>query len=470
MAALGVMFAGLNGCGGGGASNAPATATADPVVPAPPVSTPVVTLPPVPDPVVAAPLILGLPVGGVSAATLGVVVAQGDDLSEAIASYYVNARGIPATNVIRVNVNAASDTLSVADFAVMKAEVDAKLPAGIQATLLTWVRPSRVTGSCTMGMTSAMALGYDTGYCGGGCVNTKASPYFDSESGMPWQDVSMRPSMMLGATTMAAAKSLIDRGLLADNSQPGGDGYLLRTSDTARSVRFSDYTNLPASWAGNPGLQLNYIDNSAGGSADNISNKKDVLFYFTGLAQVSGTGSNSFRPGGIADHLTSFGGLLPLANGQMPITAWLDAGATASYGTVEEPCNYTQKFSKASVLIDHYYRGDTLVEAYWKSVQWPGQGLFIGEPLARPFAEVPAFEVVNGQYRITTRSLRAKASYSLQYKAANGSWENLASFSATRAQSQTLWSPLPPSDATQLRWLGPCPNGAAQQCTLATSR
>ena len=92
MAALGVMFAGLNGCGGGGASNAPATATADPVVPAPPVSTPVVTLPPVPDPVVAAPLILGLPVGGVSAATLGVVVAQGDDLSEAIASYYVNAR------------------------------------------------------------------------------------------------------------------------------------------------------------------------------------------------------------------------------------------------------------------------------------------------------------------------------------------------------------------------------------------
>lgn len=30
-------------------------------------------------------------------------------------------------------------------------------------------------------------------------------------------------------------------------------------------------------------------------------------------------------------------------------------------------------------------RGDTLLEAYWKSVAMPGQGLFIGEPLARPF-------------------------------------------------------------------------------------
>jgi xylose isomerase len=26
-----------------------------------------------------------------------------------------------------------------------------------------------------------------------------------------------------------------------------------------------------------------------------------------------------------------------------------------------------------------------LIEAYWKSVAWPGQGLFVGEPLARPW-------------------------------------------------------------------------------------
>jgi hypothetical protein len=36
----------------------------------------------------------------------------------------------------------------------------------------------------------------------------------------------------------------------------------------------------------------------------------------------------------------------------------------------------------------HYLQGETLIEAYWKSVQMPGQGVFIGEPLARPFAGV----------------------------------------------------------------------------------
>jgi hypothetical protein len=33
----------------------------------------------------------------------------------------------------------------------------------------------------------------------------------------------------------------------------------------------------------------------------------------------------------------------------------------------------------------HYLAGDTLIEAYWKSVAMPAQGLFIGEPLAAPF-------------------------------------------------------------------------------------
>jgi hypothetical protein len=32
-----------------------------------------------------------------------------------------------------------------------------------------------------------------------------------------------------------------------------------------------------------------------------------------------------------------------------------------------------------------YLGGETLIEAYWKSVRMPGQGVFVGEPLARPF-------------------------------------------------------------------------------------
>jgi uncharacterized protein (TIGR03790 family) len=418
--------------------------------------------------------LLSLPTHAIGAGQLAVIVAAGDTLSESIASYYQRARGIPSANIIRVTLTTGADTISAGDFATLKAQIDAALPSNVQATLLTWTAPSRVLGSCAMGITSALALGYSTQYCNASsatCAATTASPYFDSESAQPWQDHGIRPSMMLGASTLAAAKTLIDRGVQADASFPAGDGYLVRTSDVERSVRYTDFTALPAKWSGNNGLQLNYIDNSVGAASDGISGKSNVLFYFTGLAGVPpALTSNSFRAGAIADSLTSYGGVLPGGNGQMPITTWLDAGVTASYGTVEEPCNYTQKVSKASVLIDQYYRGATLIEAYWKSVQWPGQGLFIGEPLAQPFRDSPSFTVSADQYTISTRSLRANSTYSLQYRStSSGSWVTLGSFRLTRAQPQSWRVSLPAGTITQLRWLGPCATNTNLQCTLSTS-
>ncbi len=439
----------LIGCGGGSASGATGT-------PATPTPTSTLTL--------------SLPGRAIGPSQLAVIVAAGDPLSEAIAGYYQTARGIPAANIIRVKLTTGVDTISASDFATLKTALDAQLPSGVQATLLTWSAPSRVVGSCAMSITSALAFGFDPKYCGGSCAVTAASPYFDSESAQPWQDHQMRPSMMLGASTLEAAKALIDRGVRADASLPGGDGFLLRTSDVLRSVRYPDYPALPTLWSGNGGLQLNYIDNSAGAASDSISGKSNVLFYFTGLATVPGLASNGFRPGAIGDSLTSWGGYLPSGNGQMPITAWLDAGATASYGTVEEPCNHPQKFSRASVLIDQYYRGATLIEAYWKAVEWPGQGLFVGEPLAQPFRDSPSFTIDNGQYSISSRAWRANVNYVLQYRVGTaGSWITLASFKLNRAQAQSWRAPLPPADATQLRWLGPCPANASQQCTLSTS-
>ena len=70
----------------------------------------------------------------------------------------------------------------------------------------------------------------------------------------------------------------------------------------------------------------------------------------------------------------------------MPATDWIASGATASYGTVSEPCSHLQKFPHPQVLLLHYLQGSSVIEAYWKSVAWPQQGVFIGEPLAAPFA------------------------------------------------------------------------------------
>jgi uncharacterized protein (TIGR03790 family) len=109
------------------------------------------------------------------------------------------------------------------------------------------------------------------------------------------------------------------------------------------------------------------------------------MFYFTGISQVSQLKSNRFLPGAIADHLTSFGGMLTDSH-QMSSLRWLEAGTTGSYGTVVEPCNFPQKFPHPGVVMYYYLRGETLLQAYWKGVQQPGQGIFIGDPLARPFA------------------------------------------------------------------------------------
>jgi uncharacterized protein (TIGR03790 family) len=421
-------------------------------------------------------LTLTLPAGGLAPADLAVIVAEGDALSEAVGAAYVAARGVPAANLIRVKVSTASHTISAADFALLKTDIDARLAAaapGVQATLLTWAAPSRVVGACSMGITSAMALGYDTRYCNptpavSTCPSTAASPLYDSESRRPQAELQLRPSMLLGATTLAGAQALINRGVAADATHPAGEGWLVRTADADRSSRWTDFAALPSAWGST--LRLNYVDNSLGpGSANSLAGKTGVLFYLTGLASVANLGTLQFRPGALADTLTSTGGLLPTGGGQMPITAWLEAGATASYGTVEEPCNFQQKFSRASVLIDHYWRGATAIEAYWKAVQWPGQGLFIGEPLARPFRDAPSFAIVGGEYQIKTRALRPGSRYALQYRLSGGAWTTLADFTGQRGQALDGRAPLPPAAAVQIRWQGPCPDNAANACMLAQS-
>jgi uncharacterized protein (TIGR03790 family) len=124
-------------------------------------------------------------------------------------------------------------------------------------------------------------------------------------------------------------------------------------------------------------------------SLDKTAGVRDVdrvLMYLTGAVSVPHLDTVGFLPGALADHLTSFGGLLDRPTGQMNVLSWIEAGATASYGTTSEPCAHLQKFPHPQALLLFYVQGASALEAYWKSVQWPQQGLFVGEPLAAPFA------------------------------------------------------------------------------------
>lgn len=323
---------------------------------------------------------------GLTPSQLAILVAQGDATSESIAQAYAAARGIAASQIVRLPVSTGSATLSDTDFATLRAQLTAQMPAGTQALLVTWTQPSRVQGSCEMSLTSALTFGYDPRWCGL-CKETQPSPYYDSRSRQPFTDHGIRPAMMLGAGSLDAAQQLIARGVAAEGLMTRGgrgNGWLVRTSDEARSARWTDFRVLAVT--AYPNITWRYLDNSAATASDLVTGQSQVMFYFTGLPRVGDIQSNSYLPGAVADHLTSSAGRLPDASGQMPVTDWLAAGLTGSYGTVEEPCNYTEKFPRATVMAQHYASGETLIEAYWKSVQWPGQGLFVGDPLARPWA------------------------------------------------------------------------------------
>jgi len=322
------------------------------------------------------PVLTHFPQPGLSPDQLGVIVNDDDPDSVAIAAYYLEKRSIPATNLIHVRFKPGSSTMSRETFINIKRRVDRATPKTVQAFALTWAQPYRV--DC-MSITSAFAFGFDPAYCANTCKPTRPSPYFNSSVAQPYATYKMRPAMSLAAASVADAKKLIDRGVASDHSNPAGTAYLLSTSDKARNVRAAGFETLR--------IQMQAIIPTEIVQADTLARKHDVMFYFTGLTQVPALDSNTFLPGAIGDHLTSAGGVL-FGTGQMSSLKWLEAGATGSYGAVIEPCNYPNKFPIPGVVMAHYLMGETLIEAYWKSVQMPGQGIFIGEPLARPFAGV----------------------------------------------------------------------------------
>jgi uncharacterized protein (TIGR03790 family) len=306
-------------------------------------------------------------------ADLAVVINSADPLSVAIGEYYVKARHIPTRNVARVSFDPHRTTMPEVEFTKLKEAIEKRIGVGPQGYALTWAQPYRV--GC-MSMTSAFAFGVNAGFCATGCTLTRPSPYFNSPSVRPYQDLRIRPAMSIAATDFDTAKQLIDRGIHSDSTFPKGTAYFVTTDDVPRSSRSREYVLAARSLRDRMPVQVI--------RAPGIKQKDDVLFYFIGALSVPDLPSIRFRPGAIADHLTSFGGMLTDSS-QMSSLRWILAGATGSYGTVVEPCSFPHKFPDVEVLTRRYLDGETLLEAYWKSVAMPGQGLFIGEPLAAPF-------------------------------------------------------------------------------------
>jgi uncharacterized protein (TIGR03790 family) len=307
------------------------------------------------------------------AAQVAVVVNESSPGSLEVGEYYLRARGIPARNLVKLRFPASSRKLSFEEFVSLRDEINRQLDASIEAVVFVWTTPYAV--ECAS-ITGAYTLGIQPEFCAKTCNPSRPSRYFDSRSSRPYQDFGLRLSMLLPVESVEKAKALIDRGVLSDFKRPHGKVFLLKTSDVHRNTRARFF---PASVElSDPPVSIRTIN------ADKIEKENDIILYLTGAVSVPALDTLGFLPGAVADHLTSFGGDL-LGTRQMSSLRWLDAGATGSYGTVSEPCNHWQKFPNPIVLLKHYLSGTSLIEAYWRSVAWPMQGLFIGEPLATPY-------------------------------------------------------------------------------------
>lgn len=324
--------------------------------------------------------------GRITAAELGLVINTADPYSVTIGEYYARRRGIPDANVVRVQLPQRA-SLTRDEFTALNDALRSQLPESVNGLALAWVQPYAV--DCNS-LTSALGQGLQPDVCANSCAPTRPSPYVSYFGARPWVVLGLRPAMQLAARSVPAAMAMIERGIASDHLLAAGAvqpvvAYLAATPDANRNVRerlFPPAGPVP----GVAGFEVARV------RSDALPAMRRTLVYQTGLARVPAPLGGEWLPGALADHLTSFGGQLdrPVGEGQMNILDWIDAGATASYGTVSEPCNHLQKFPHPQVLIQAYAQGVSALEAYWHSVAWPAQGVFVGEPLAAPFAPVPA--------------------------------------------------------------------------------
>jgi len=349
-------------------------------------------------PWLAALLMAGLrAMGGESGLNVIVVVNQNSSNSVQLGNDYCERRGVPPQNLFRMTGWAGgainwqpgdfeSDLLNPL-LAMMNSR---GLTNQAEIILLSMDIPYRViSGDSENSTTSELFYGFKTNTAPPPGLPDTCSLPNDSTNSYAYSElpfVLAEPAtantnaflaVMLTDTNLAAAEATLARGAASDASFPSETVYLEKTSDTARNVRFTLFDNaIQECRARNDQAVVRTNSNSTAFT--------DAFGMDTGLASFS-LATNAFFPGAMADSLTSFGGYILENSGQTPLLAFLEAGATASYGTVVEPCNYTYKFPDPMVYF-YQDRGFCVAEAYYQSLANPYQGLMAGEPLAAPFA------------------------------------------------------------------------------------
>ena len=333
---------------------------------------------------------------------LNVVVIANASSSNSLqlANYYCEKRGVPPQNVLRINWTGSSIVWTRAELDThIRTPLNAMLASQglgnqIEFLLLSMDIPYRVTNTTTVvnnnvnSTTAALYYGFKNNPADPmfSCTiaGASASAYAGSESIFrqtpPISAISNSwLAMMIAGTNLAQAKAVVDRGVANDFAFPTQTVFLAESpGDRLRNLRQYLFDDAIIE------TLLRGASNIVRTNVDNPNGLGPAMGYEGGNQTVS-LNASTFVSGAMADNLTSFSGFLLENSGHTDALDFLNAGATASYGTIIEPCAFFQKFPSPRNFF-YQSRGFSIAECYYQSVTNPYQGILIGEPLAAPFA------------------------------------------------------------------------------------
>ena len=316
-----------------------------------------------------------------------IIANQASSNSCILANYYCELRSLPPENLLKINWTGGNISWTDSEFftnllnPLLESLAVRRLTNQIEYVVLSMDIPYRTIfpGTNINSTTSALFYGQGSGGAEAGTTNSYAfseSTFQKSKPANPPTNSFL--TTMITSDSLNNAKGLVDRGVQSDGNFPSQAAILAKSSDTARNIRHRAFNNAIFN------ADVLAVSTMIRTNQNSPAGQTGLLGYQTGLPYFS-VSPNTFVPGAIADSFTSFGGIIFGNNDQTNLLAFINAGASGSYGTVAEPGTDAQKFPDPQVYF-YQARGFNIAESYYQSINAPHLGLTVAEPLAAPFA------------------------------------------------------------------------------------
>lgn len=190
------------------------------------------------------------------------------------------------------------------------------------------------------------------------------------------------------------AKQLVDKAIAAEQDGLWGRAYFdLRGLESGEYKLGDDWIAHAAALSRHLGFET-YEDRNPSTFPETLPISHAALYAGWYDAHVSGPfrrGEVEFMPGAVAYHLHSYSAWTVRSKTERWVGPLLEAGATATMGCVYEP--YLALSPHLHALFESLFRGFSFGEAAYASqlaVSW--QTTVVGDPLYRPFANLPALQ------------------------------------------------------------------------------